>query len=471
MNWDSILKNQLSTTEAFVAMYQPIVTADAAEASHIPAETPQKYMDKCLGLQKVHSDQQLDLQQEISLMAEKLVKRAETARLHSKPLHKTIKHRENMKLDYERYLSRVEHARRKEIRTPKDETALAKHESDLAQARISYQTADDHVKENFPGVIEAIHSLMPYLLTSLIMLQTTMVGQLYTVTDEYTRQYGLPNPAPSDQEIISTFEHEYTGLRKELENSLQTIARGKVTHLPMTLPEEKTSVGFKSRLMGRKPPPPPPSSQPSISPRPSIGSRHSSTYEEEAAPAKPPRPTTAISASLTPPLQVGKQRSLSGNYGNSGMLAALDHRQNSLTPDWQRRPSWSEQQSSGGASPPSRYATPVNGSSPLQTSASNAGNDYFGPRRTSTASSIASAAAAIAAKKKPPPPVPVKRIASSPAQYVTALYDFEGQNPGDLPFREGDRIRVVKKTDSTDDWWDGEIKGVTGSFPANYVQL
>lgn len=54
--------------------------------------------------------------------------------------------------------------------------------------------------------------------------------------------------------------------------------------------------------------------------------------------------------------------------------------------------------------------------------------------------------------------------------YVTALYDFGGQSAGDLAFREGDRIRVLKKTESTDDWWEGELRGVKGSFPANYVE-
>jgi hypothetical protein len=76
------------------------------------------------------------------------------------------------------------------------------------------------------------------------------------------------------------------------------------------------------------------------------------------------------------------------------------------------------------------------------------------------------------AKKKPPPPVPMKKIAApQQQQYVTALYDFEGQGPADLPFREGDRIRVTKKTGSQDDWWDGELRGRTGTFPANYVQV
>ena len=54
--------------------------------------------------------------------------------------------------------------------------------------------------------------------------------------------------------------------------------------------------------------------------------------------------------------------------------------------------------------------------------------------------------------------------------FVTALYDFGGQGEGDLVFQQGDRIRVLKRTDSTDDWWEGELRGVKGSFPANYVE-
>lgn len=72
-------------------------------------------------------------------------------------------------------------------------------------------------------------------------------------------------------------------------------------------------------------------------------------------------------------------------------------------------------------------------------------------------------------KKKPPPPPP-KRIGSH-ALFAVALYAFQGEGQGDLSFREGDRIKVLKKTDSTDDWWEGELGGVKGSFPANYCKL
>ncbi|XP_074847304.1 SH3 domain-containing YSC84-like protein 1 isoform X2 [Carettochelys insculpta] len=52
---------------------------------------------------------------------------------------------------------------------------------------------------------------------------------------------------------------------------------------------------------------------------------------------------------------------------------------------------------------------------------------------------------------------------------VTALYSFEGQQPGDLTFKAGDKIIVKSKTDSQFDWWEGSTQGQTGIFPANYV--
>lgn len=89
---------------------------------------------------------------------------------------------------------------------------------------------------------------------------------------------------------------------------------------------------------------------------------------------------------------------------------------------------------------------------------------YQNPQQTS---SLAFAAAAAASKKKPPPQPPRPKTA---VLFVTAVYDFAGQGDGDLAFCEGDKIRVLEKTESTDDWWEGELRGVKGSFPANYVE-
>ncbi|KAJ1921136.1 hypothetical protein IWQ60_006827 [Tieghemiomyces parasiticus] len=67
----------------------------------------------------------------------------------------------------------------------------------------------------------------------------------------------------------------------------------------------------------------------------------------------------------------------------------------------------------------------------------------------------------------PPPPVPSR----SKGTYAVAMFDFDGEQAGDLSFRKGDLVRVTKQTDNQNDWWDGECNGHNGSFPANYVKL
>lgn len=52
-----------------------------------------------------------------------------------------------------------------------------------------------------------------------------------------------------------------------------------------------------------------------------------------------------------------------------------------------------------------------------------------------------------------------------------ALYTFKGEQAGDLSFKKGDVIDILKKSDTTDDWWTGRNNGLTGIFPANYVEL
>ncbi|AEO58798.1 hypothetical protein MYCTH_2306401 [Thermothelomyces thermophilus ATCC 42464] len=52
-----------------------------------------------------------------------------------------------------------------------------------------------------------------------------------------------------------------------------------------------------------------------------------------------------------------------------------------------------------------------------------------------------------------------------------ALYNFEPDQPGDLGFKKGDIITVLKKTDSDNDWWTGMIGTRHGIFPSNYVKM
>lgn len=64
-----------------------------------------------------------------------------------------------------------------------------------------------------------------------------------------------------------------------------------------------------------------------------------------------------------------------------------------------------------------------------------------------------------------------RREATEQGEKAVALFTFEGQQGGDLSFRKGDIITIVKRSESRDDWWTGRKSGSEGIFPANYVEI
>jgi len=51
---------------------------------------------------------------------------------------------------------------------------------------------------------------------------------------------------------------------------------------------------------------------------------------------------------------------------------------------------------------------------------------------------------------------------------VRALYDFVAENDDELNFNRGDVVDLIRK--ANEDWWEGELNGRVGVFPANYVE-
>ena len=353
-----------------------------------------------------------------------------------------------------------------------------------------YQSADDHLKSTLPPAIDGVQKLVPLLLAAQVMLQHSLVGELYRVMLEYCQRHRFPED-PSMDEVVTTWGREYYPLKDEVESGIKMIAGGKAIHQPMTLPETSSSLSIRDRMgqkrtssqgsvprMSQSPgprrvsqdmlleespparPPRPGGSSTALTSRPrvpssmSILSQETLVEDEELAPVKPPRP------GQTPgPIPFGGKPRTGSNISNGSVTVNTFGR--NLDPTTPSALNGLSRRDSPQTTP---YLTPTGTGQPPA-----AGTDYFTQAhdRRQSSSSIASS---IAGKKKPPAP-PVKKKPSFQAQFVTALYDFTGQGEGDLSFREGQQIRVVKKSDSTDDWWLGELDGVQGSFPANYVKL
>lgn len=68
-----------------------------------------------------------------------------------------------------------------------------------------------------------------------------------------------------------------------------------------------------------------------------------------------------------------------------------------------------------------------------------------------------------------PTPPPRPKVQST-AGVAVALYDFVGQEEGDLSFKRGDRIDILKKPPG-EEWWVGKIGLKQGILPKNYVLL
>ncbi|XP_066887972.1 E3 ubiquitin-protein ligase SH3RF2 [Kogia breviceps] len=72
-------------------------------------------------------------------------------------------------------------------------------------------------------------------------------------------------------------------------------------------------------------------------------------------------------------------------------------------------------------------------------------------------------------QRSPFQPVPNIRIHMDGVPRAKALCNYRGQNPGDLRFNKGDVILLRRQLD--ENWYQGEINGVSGVFPASSVEV
>ena len=300
--------------------------------------------------------------------------------------------------------------------------------------------------------------------------------------------------------IVEEWEAVFLPLQREVESEFKVIAYGKAVTFSMASLGVDSSITSKLPGMGakgKKPPPPPAPTSSLAADRmgrqkssTSLGSRYSSTRTESPPPPPPmsSRPTIGArprTSPYTPARDDSPPPPLPGPRPTTSNGARRDD----------HKPGAFRAGSYGSGMGGSVTPTPLAGLKPSQLkssrspSFSDAQNEHHNPRPPPAyaAAPPAQTLTSIAAKKKPPPPPPKKKFLGPKEVFVRAIYDFQGQDHGDLSFREGDRIKVTKKTESSDgefsstkddvsgmlievDWWEGEVNGQKGSFPANYCE-
>ncbi|KAJ4293982.1 hypothetical protein N0V90_007671 [Kalmusia sp. IMI 367209] len=445
--WTNILNHQLACAEGLHSIYKP-VAGDFTRYEHV--DTPAETMERAVKLEEAFAELKTDMMEEIKDIDRKLILPAKLARDALKPMKKAIKKREDRKVDYERYKGRAEALQKKKTRSDRENTALNKHEADLERAVHEYQYADEGLRNQLPKLNAATFSLLPHLLANQIILQNNLIGNLYTVLHQYSHEQGYPDPPPEPEEVIPLWDTSFTPLRKEMEENFELLRTGKARAQPMRLPEKGdtlTGIGIRNKIMPSR--------------------RASSNDTVQTVRSRSPRPERH---NLPPPAEDAPPQLNLASKPSMNSLTASKPRIGGTSPGLIPTPTFDQL---------GRRTSSYSDASSTHT---NGHDDYFGssngngrPRVPSTSSSYTGAGAfpspqSIAAKKKPPPPPPPKKVGSFHGEYVTAMYDFESQGDGDLSFRKGDRIRVIKKTNSSQDWWEGELRGYRGSFPANYVK-
>ncbi|KAK0633765.1 hypothetical protein B0T14DRAFT_507818 [Immersiella caudata] len=431
-SWVSLVHSQFQVVTEYEGLYDPIVGATDGIGRE-SAPTPQLLLERTFRLKEAYGELKTELLEEIGVIEERVLKPATDARDAIAPVRKTIKKRENKRVDYEKIQDKSTKLQRKPGRTPKEDAALAKLEDEMSRAADEFAIADEHLRETLPPIIAASFSLIPPLIANIVLIQNRLLGLYYTTLNGYCDDSGFPSPPPPMDDVIATWNAAYVPIRGQVE-AISIIARGKGLREPLNLDTQT-----------RKP------SLPSEPRRTSSGLIPSNSNGPQPRALRVPSMTSLRQpASPVDPSPKRPDYLAPTDFTTATILggAAVDRSRNNVSP---------------GVSPGTLQA-----------------RDYFGNRdRPSTASTDASAGSQGGytptgngfVKKKPPPPPPPKRFANpAPEEFVIAQYAFTGQGQGDLSFREGDRIKIVKKTVTDQDWWVGELNGAKGSFPANYCK-
>lgn len=129
-SWVNLGTSQWAIVKEYEGLYDPIV--GATEGHGRPSvTTPKQQLDRTFKLREAYSDLKDELIEEVVAIDVQVIRPATEARDFLQPIRKTIKKRENKRLDYEKAEDKVKKLQKKSGRTPKEDAALSKAEFEM----------------------------------------------------------------------------------------------------------------------------------------------------------------------------------------------------------------------------------------------------------------------------------------------------------------------------------------------------
>lgn len=128
--WVSISLTQFGIVREYEGLYDPIVGAYDGHGRPT-VQTPELQLHRTFKLREAYAALRDDLVDEISEIDTRVIQPATTARDYIQPIRRTIKKRENKRLDYEKVQEKVAKLQRKSGRSAKEDGQLAKAEVEM----------------------------------------------------------------------------------------------------------------------------------------------------------------------------------------------------------------------------------------------------------------------------------------------------------------------------------------------------
>lgn len=426
---NDMLDHQLGFSKAIEEIYKPISGRMSDPNSAIPEGNPEG-IEACEQYRDVVNELKDTLKPDLELIESRIIEPAQELLKIIQSIRKMAVKRNHKQLDLDRHQNTLKKYQDKKERTAKVEEKMYSAENDVAVAQQEFDYYNEMMKTELPILFQLEAEMVKPLFISLYYMQLNVFYTLSSRMEEMKIPY-----FDLSQDIVEAFQAK----RGDIEEKTDAIGitHFKLGHAKSKLEQTRRRFEMQNGAAATAGSTPGTPGSP-LSPSATISTYSTPAYGATAAPSyiSPTSPTSA------------------STYSSYGAPATSAYGATPPTTATTGYGAYGNEKTAGYA--PTGYAAPPS----------------YGTTVQPTVASQVSPVSPVSPVGAVSQPIPAAIPAAVPAaETCTALYDYTAQAAGDLTFRQGDVIRIIQRTPDQNGWWTGELNGVQGVFPGNYVQL